>query len=79
MNIYQVCSVWGPTGGSAVKFAPSALAAGDSPVGSQVWTWHCLASHAVVGVPHIKWRKMGMDVSSGPVLLSKKKRIGGIC
>ena len=40
--------------------------------------WHSLASHAVVGVPHIKWRKMGTDVSSGPVFLSKK-RIGGRC
>ena len=39
------------------------------------WTWHHLASHAVVGVPHIKQRKMGTDVSSGPVFLSKKRRI----
>ena len=22
--------------------------------GSRAWTWHCLSSHAVVGVPHIK-------------------------
>ena len=44
--------------------------------GSRVQTWHCLAGHAVVGVPHIKWKKMGMDVSSGPVFLSKKRRIG---
>ena len=29
-------------------------------------------SHAVVGVPRIKQRKMGTDVSSGPVFLSKK-------
>ena len=43
---------------------------------SWVWTWHRLASHATVGVPHIKWRKMGMDVSSGPVFLSKKR--GGL-
>ena len=43
---------------------------------SPVWTWHRLASHAVAGVPHIKWRKMGMDVSLGPVFLSKKRRIG---
>ena len=35
-----------------------------------------LASHAMVGIPHIKWKKMGMDVSSGPVFLSKKRRIG---
>ena len=47
--------------------------------GSQVWTWHHLASHAVVDIPHIKWRKMGMDVSSGPVFLSKKSRIGSRC
>ena len=48
--------------------------------GSQVQPWHCLASHAVVGVLHIKWRKMGTDVSSGPDFLSKKKRrIGSRC
>ena len=47
--------------------------------GSQVWTWHSLASHAVAGVPHIKWRKMGTDVSTGPVFLNKKRRIGGRC
>ena len=44
--------------------------------GSRVRTWHCLTSHAVVGVAHIKQRKMGTDVSSGPVFLSKKRRIG---
>ena len=33
-------------------------------------------SHAVVGDPCIKWRKMGTDVSSGPVFLSEKRRIG---
>ena len=47
--------------------------------GSRVRTWHCLASHAVVGVPHIKWREMGTDVSSGPGFLSKKRRIGNRC
>ena len=41
--------------------------------GSRVWTWHPLACHAVVGIPHIKQRKMGKDVSSGPVFLSKKE------
>ena len=30
-------------------------------------------SHAVAGIPHIKWRKMGMDASSGPAFLSKKE------
>ena len=37
---------------------------------------HRLSTHAVAGVPHIKKkkRKTGMDVSPGPVFLSKKKR-----
>ena len=34
------------------------------------------SSHAVVGVPNIKQRKMDMGVSSGPIFLSKKRRIG---
>ena len=46
---------------------------------SWVQTWYHLASHAVVGIPHIKWRMMGTDVSSGPVFLSKKRRIGSRC
>ena len=57
--------------------------------GSRVRTWHRLASHAVVGVPDIGWRKMGMDVgskrgglaedvSSGLIFLKKKgKGVGG--
>ena len=40
---------------------------------------YCLSSRAVAGIPHIKYRKMGTDVSSGPVFLSKKRRIGGRC
>ena len=35
-----------------------------------------MPSHAVAGVPHVKWRKMGTDVSSGPVFLSEKRRRG---
>ena len=63
--------------GAAVKCACSASQRpGVRQFGSQVRTWHCLASHAVVGVPHIKRRKMGMDVSSGLVFLSEKRRIG---
>ena len=46
---------------------------------SWVPTWHHLACHAVLGVPSIKWRKMGTDVSSGPVFLSKKRRVGSRC
>ena len=33
-------------------------------------------SYAVLGIPRMKQRKMGMDVSSGPGFLIKKKRIG---
>ena len=44
--------------------------------GFRVQAWHHLATHAVAGVPHIKWRNMGTDVSSGLVFLSKKRRIG---
>ena len=40
---------------------------------SRVLTWYCMASHAVAGVPHIKQRKMGTDVSSGLIFLKKKK------
>ena len=47
--------------------------------GSRVQTWHLLSSHAVVGVPHIKERKMGTDVSSGSGFLSKKRKIGSRC
>ena len=41
---------------------------------SWVRTWHCLASHAMVGVPHTKWRKMDTDVSSGLISLKKKRK-----
>ena len=64
-------------GGTAVKLPRSTSVARGLPVLSQVRTWHHLSSHAVVGVPHIKWRKMGTDVSSEPVFLSKKRRISG--
>ena len=47
--------------------------------GSQVRIWHHWSNHAVVGIPRIKQRKMGMDVSSGPVFLSKKRWIGSRC
>ena len=59
--------------------AHSASAAGVHRFGSQVQTGHHLGSHAEAGVPHTKERKMGMDVSSGPIFLSKKRRIGSRC
>ena len=55
------------------------LRPGVHQFGSQVQTWHHLASHAVIVVPHMKWGKMGMGVSSGPVFLSKKRKIGSRC
>ena len=75
-------TVRGQPGGIVVKCACSASAARGLLVRIQVRTWHRLASHAVVGVPHIKWRKMGTDVSSGcdvnsffTLLLAKNKRM----
>ena len=67
----------GQPGGAAIKFTCSASRwPRVHQFGSRVPTWHLKAHHAVVGVPHIKWRKMGMDVSSGPAFLRKKRRIG---
>ena len=59
--------------GAVVKFSGSLRWPRVRQFGSQVQTWHCLTSHAVVGVPHIKQRKMGTDVSSGLGFLSKKE------
>ena len=62
-----------------VKFTRPTLAAWGSPVLILRVDMAPLGKgYAVVGVPHIKWRKMGRDVSSGPVFLSKK-RIGSRC
>ena len=33
---------------------------------------HHLSSHAVAGIPNIKWKKMGTDVSSGPISSAKR-------
>src|SRR3712207_9584568 len=63
----------GQPGGTVVKCACSALAARGLPVRIPVGTWHCLAHHAVAGVPHTKQRKMGTDVSSGPAFLRSEE------
>ena len=45
----------GQPGGAAVKCARStSWQPGVRRFRSRVWTWHCLASHAVAGIPHIK-------------------------
>ena len=74
---YTTSTTWGWPSGAAAKFTHSTLAAQGSPVQIPGADMALLGkSHAVVGIPHIKQRKMGMDVSSGPVFLSKKRRIG---
>ena len=73
---YKETKTWGPPGGTALKFARSALVARRSLV------WILDADMSLLGKPCCgrhplyKVRKMGMDVSSGPVFLSKKRRIG---
>ena len=67
-------TTWGQLGGAVVKFS----------TGFEGWAPGCgptngLSSHAAADILHIKWRKMGMAVSSGPVFLSKKRRIGSRC
>ena len=54
----------------------SALGLGFSGLDPGHGPMHCLSSHALAGVPHIRYRKMGTDVSSEPIFLSKKRRIG---
>ena len=67
-------------GGGAVKFTCSTSAApGFAGLDPGHGHMHCLSSHAVASVLHTEWRKMGTDVSSGPVFLSQKRRIGSRC
>ena len=66
----------GQPSGAAVKFQLPLWRPRFHQFRSRERTLHHLASHAVAGVPHIKQRKMDTDVSSGPVFLSKKRRIG---
>ena len=70
---------WCWPGGTMVKLAHSSSVAWGSPVqipGADL----CTACQAMLWqVSHIKQRKMNMGVSSGPVFLSKKRRIGSRC
>ena len=67
---------WGQPHGKAVKFAHSASAAQGSLFGSWVRTYALLVKPCCGSHPTYKVEEMGMDVSSGPVFLSKKRRIG---
>ena len=51
-----------------------ALVARGSRVQIPVQTYAPLIKPCCDGVPHTKWRKIGTDVSSGPIFLTKKKR-----
>ena len=69
----QKQSSYGPAGGTAVKIA---LCFSSCGVLAHPW-WgptHRLSSHAVAGVPRVKQRKMGTDVSSGLIFLKKEKK-----
>ena len=57
-----------------VKFMHSTSAAGFAGLDPGHGPTHCLSSHAMAGVSHIKLRKMSTDVSSGPVFLKKKQK-----
>ena len=65
----------GRPSGTAVQFMFRFGGLGFGHFGSRVRTWHCLSRHAVAGVPYIKYRKMGTDVSSGQ---SSSEKRGGL-
>ena len=62
-----------PLGSHVPLFGGQGFAGSDPRCGHGT-AWQ--KSHAAAGVPHIKQRKMGMGVSSGPGFISKKRRIG---
>ena len=63
--MFKIMKTGGQPGSMMVEFMCSASVARVHRFGSQAQTTHHLSSHAVAGVPHIKWRKTGTDVSSG--------------
>ena len=75
----KIMSNRGQPSGIVLKFPRSGLVARGWLVQSLARSWHSLSSDTAAGILHIKQRKMGMDVSSGPVFLKKKRRIGGGC
>ena len=78
-TLYKIYHFRGWPGGAAVKFAHSASAAWDSPVRGPGVDMAPLGKPCCGRRPTFKVEEMGTDVSSGPVFLSKKRRIGGRC
>ena len=66
----------GQPDGTAVKFVPSTLAAQGSPIWILGLDLALLIKPCCGRRPTYKEREMGMDVSSGPVFLSKRR--GGL-
>ena len=77
--IWDAATAWlakgwvGVRPGSKTAYPGPLQQPGVRQFGSRRAAMHHLANYAVVA-SHIKWRKMGMDVSPGPVFLSKKKQ-----
>ena len=70
---------WGSPGGTAAGFASSGSVARGWPFGSWVWTCAPLIRPRSGSHPTYKIEEMGTDVSSGPIFLNKKRRVGGRC
>lgn len=63
----------GPPGAVVLKFTILFGTLGFAGSDPRHAPTHLSTSYAEAGVPHEKQRKMNTDVSSGPILLSKKK------
>ena len=70
---------WGWPGGTVVKCARSASAAQGLPVEIPGADMAPLVKPCCGRHPTYKAEEVGHDVSSGPVFLSKKRRIGSRC
>ena len=69
----------GPVGGIALNFTCSTSMAWGSPLWIPGTDLARLIKPCCSLINKVKYRKMGTDVSSRPIFLSKKKRIGSGC